>query len=49
MHDYLPARVFPPGEVLAYSKYGAALAEAELLQFKSGTQVVQVRKIWIPG
>ena len=26
LHQYLPARVFPPGEVLAYSNYGTALA-----------------------
>ncbi len=26
LRDYLPARVFPPGEVMAYSNYGTALA-----------------------
>ncbi len=26
VREYLPARVFPPGEVIAYSNYGAALA-----------------------
>ena len=26
VRQYMPARVFPPGEVMAYSNYGTALA-----------------------
>ena len=26
IRDYLPARIFPVGEVMAYSQYGTALA-----------------------
>ncbi len=40
VRKYLPARIFPPGEVIAYSNYGAALA-AYIVEQVSGVPFAQ--------